>query len=473
MLSNRSLGIRALAILGLLLLVSLSFWGWLFIWESGLFTESTALQKYLLYNEFLLVGILFGGRAKERTSGPQSAFVNAVRRSSRQAVFGLFGVFVLVFALQDTFLSRSFFFSYIPWLCGTLLFSNYILPRWLGRWAFSGDREERVALAGTLEQVDQIRSWLERKSLIGLRTIGMVHLNPATNGESIGKNGAGVPLPVLGNIDQLSGILKEASITQLILLDLSLEPERLCHLAQLCEGSAVRLLALHDLNRYFNHTTTTFEDDGVRFIGLRDEPLESPMNRFIKRTLDLVIASTVVVFVLPVMIPLVWLLQRLQSPGPIFFKQLRIGMMGREFELLKFRTMRVNHGTENRQALKDDPRTFPAGKLLRKLSLDELPQFINVLAGDMSVIGPRPHLQAHEEMWVQEMRRYVVRRFIRPGITGWAQVEGFRGQIHSQMDIQKRVEADIYYLENWSLSLDFAILLKTVKHCLFPPPSAY
>jgi putative colanic acid biosynthesis UDP-glucose lipid carrier transferase len=135
--------------------------------------------------------------------------------------------------------------------------------------------------------------------------------------------------------------------------------------------------------------------------------------------------------------------------------------------------MHVNHASEDVQASKDDQRIYPAGRWLRKLSVDELPQFVNVLLGDMSVVGPRPHLQKHEELWIRAMRKYVVRRFVRPGITGYAQVKGYRGEVRSDADVQNRVEMDIYYLENWSFSLDLVIILKTIQQCIVPPRSAY
>jgi putative colanic acid biosynthesis UDP-glucose lipid carrier transferase len=281
------------------------------------------------------------------------------------------------------------------------------------------------------------------------------------------------PFPVLGTTDRMREILREWSITQVILLDLSRGAHWVQNVTQLCEGAAVRLLALYDVNAYFNHSTTTFEDDGVRFIGLRDEPLESPLNRFIKRVLDLLVSAPVVILILPIATVLVWLLQALQSPGPVFYRQQRTGMMGRPFMMFKYRTMHTNHNSDAKQASKNDPRVFPAGRWMRKFSLDELPQFLNVLLGDMSIVGPRPHLQEHEEIFVRAMRKYLIRKFIRPGITGWAQVRGFRGEIHQECDIQNRVEADIYYLEHWSFSLDCLIILKTVKHCIAPPGSAY
>ena len=204
---------------------------------------------------------------------------------------------------------------------------------------------------------------------------------------------------------------------------------------------------LHDLHSYFNHKTIVFEDDGVRFIALRDEPLESPLNRFIKRLLDLAVSLPVVIIILPFMSVLIWLIHRANTPGPLFFKQVRNGMLGRPFKIYKYRTMYAHSDNEERQTSRNDARIFPGGNWLRRLSIDELPQFINVLFGNMSVVGPRPHLQQHDEAFAKMRRNYLVRRFIRPGITGWAQVNGHRGQIHSERDIQKRVEADIHYLE--------------------------
>lgn len=462
MVSQRSVGIRALALWWQLVLVTVSFWGWLFIWQNELFAQRAILERYLLYNEFLLVGILFGSGVK---GGHRHDWVVANQRSFRQAMLGLFCVFLVVFALRDTVVSRSFFFSYVVWLFFTLLYCNYFLPRTLARWAFSGYREERVALAGTVEQAARLRPWLERKGLVGLRTIGLIC--PPTQTLAM------APFPVLGTMDNVGEILREKAISQLIVMNLASGGDWLRRITQLCEGAAVRLLVLHDLDDYFDHPTTTFEDDGVRFICLREEPLESPLNRFLKRLLDLAVAVPVVILILPFSTLLVWLVHRLQSPGPVFFKQIRTGIMGQPFTIYKYRTMHLNHCNEAKQASADDPRIFPAGRWLRRLSIDELPQFINVLQGDMSVVGPRPHLPKHEEMFIRVMGKYLIRKFIRPGITGWAQVNGFRGEIHIERDIQRRVEADIHYLENWAFSLDCLIILKTIKHCLFPPRSAY
>ena len=472
MISNRSIGFRSLHLLVLLAVVTLSFWIWLLIWENPSSFDHSTFEKYLLYNEFLLVGIVFGVGATRPVEGPHHQFVNALRRSARQVILGLFAILALVFASQDTFVSRSFLISYVPWLGLILLFCNYMVPRWLGRWAFSRNREERVALVGSLEQAQRIESWLERKRFLGLNTVGVVCPQPTMflNGNGHGKND---PFRPLGSLDEMAAIIEKEGITQVIVLDLSVGPERLHGLIQLCESAAVRLIALDDVDRYFNHSTTIMDDDGMRLISLREEPLENPVNRFVKRAIDLAVAIPVVMFILPVTHLLVWWFQRRQSPGPLLFRQERIGALGEKFTMLKYRTMHINNGNEAKQASKNDSRIYPAGRWFRKLSVDELPQFINVLVGDMSVVGPRPHLREHEELWIRIMSKYVIRRFIRPGITGYAQIKGFRGEIRSDIDVQKRVETDIYYLENWSCSLDVAIILKTVQHCIVPPDSAY
>jgi len=181
----------------------------------------------------------------------------------------------------------------------------------------------------------------------------------------------------------------------------------------------------------------------------------------------------VTLFVLPVATAIVWFYQRMQSPGPIFFRQERTGIHNELFLLYKFRTMHVNNPNPAQQATQNDSRIFPAGRWLRKLSIDELPQFINVLLGEMSVVGPRPHLAVHDCDFEITAPSYRVRHWVKPGITGLAQVRGFRGETKSPADVVKRTDSDIDYLENWSLQMEITIILRTFIHLLKAPPSAY
>jgi lipopolysaccharide/colanic/teichoic acid biosynthesis glycosyltransferase len=250
-------------------------------------------------------------------------------------------------------------------------------------------------------------------------------------------------------------------------------PAELAALTTRCENAGTRLLVLHDLEGQVGRPLSFVRDDGFYFISLRQEPLECPLNRLVKRTIDVAVSLPVVLLLLPWTSFAVWLIHRFQSPGPLFFRQPRTGLHNEEFSIFKYRTMRVGHGREADQATAGDSRVFPLGHWLRKLSVDELPQFINVLKGEMSIVGPRPHLSEHDAMWAKFAHFYRVRSFIKPGITGLAQVRGLRGEAHTQEQVRDRLQSDLYYLENWSPTLDSLIILRTAWQVMRPPRSAY
>jgi putative colanic acid biosynthesis UDP-glucose lipid carrier transferase len=208
-------------------------------------------------------------------------------------------------------------------------------------------------------------------------------------------------------------------------------------------------------------------------LSVRREPLENIFNRWLKRTFDIVVSSLVTIFILSWLFPLLGLLIYLESPGPIVFVQQRSGKNNKPFGCYKFRSMTVNNTTEATQATKNDKRVTRIGKFIRKTSLDEFPQFLNVLKGEMSIIGPRPHMLQHTENFSNMEEQYMVRQFLKPGITGWAQVNGYRGEIRELAHIKKRVEYDLWYLENWSLWLDIRIVFLTVFNVFKGEENAY
>ena len=201
-------------------------------------------------------------------------------------------------------------------------------------------------------------------------------------------------------------------------------------------------------------------------------PLANPVNKLIKRFFDIVLS---LIFLIPtaLIIPFILLIIKIQSPGPIFFKQKRTGLDGKEFEMLKFRSMHVNKDADKVQATKDDPRKYPFGNFMRKSNIDELPQFLNVLKGDMSIVGPRPHMLAHTEQYSQLIDKYMVRHFVKPGLTGWAQVTGFRGETKELWQMEGRVKRDIWYIEHWSIWLDIRIIWMTAKTIFIHDKNAY
>ena len=201
-------------------------------------------------------------------------------------------------------------------------------------------------------------------------------------------------------------------------------------------------------------------------ITLRDEPLTDFVNRVIKRIFDILFSLFVILFILSWLFPIIAIIIKLNSKGPVLFKQKRSGIDNKEFICYKFRSMTVNRDSDSKQATMNDTRVTRIGKFLRKTSLDEFPQFINVLIGDMSIVGPRPHMIKHTNEYSALIQKYMVRQLVKPGITGAAQVRGFRGETKSLKDMEGRIRLDVWYIENWSFWLDINIIFKTIWNSL-------
>ena len=213
--------------------------------------------------------------------------------------------------------------------------------------------------------------------------------------------------------------------------------------------------------------------DYIPILTLRNIPLEDSVNMIIKRSFDILFSSIVIIFILSWLTPIIAILIKLESRGPVFFKQSRNGFNYKEFDCYKFRSMTPNKGANLHQATRGDQRVTKVGKFIRKTSIDELPQFFNVLFGDMSVVGPRPHMVSHTNMYAKKIDKFMVRHFVKPGITGLAQVSGFRGEVETDKDIIGRVKYDIFYIENWSLLLDIKIITQTFVNAIKGEEKAY
>jgi putative colanic acid biosynthesis UDP-glucose lipid carrier transferase len=213
--------------------------------------------------------------------------------------------------------------------------------------------------------------------------------------------------------------------------------------------------------------------DYIPILSLRSIPLGEPINKFVKRTFDLIFSSAVIIFLLSWLTPIIAVLIKLESKGPVFFKQSRNGFNYEEFNCYKFRSMTPNKEANLNQVTRGDQRITKVGQFLRKTSIDELPQFYNVLFGDMSVVGPRPHMVSHTNMYAKKIDKFMVRHFVKPGITGLAQISGFRGEVESDKDIINRVKYDIFYIENWSLLLDIKIIFQTLINLVKGEDKAY
>ena len=248
------------------------------------------------------------------------------------------------------------------------------------------------------------------------------------------------------------------------------ERELIERTVRLCDHRMAKFYYLPTAEEKLNLQPVLIDDIGV--MTTYTSPLEEPLNRLLKRLFDIVF-SILCLIPSALLLPfIVWAIKR-QSPGPVFFRQLRTGIDGKDFYCYKFRSMHVNDDADRLQATEDDPRKFPFGDFMRKTNIDELPQFWNVLIGDMSIVGPRPHMLAHTKQYDKLIDKYMVRHFVKPGITGWAQVTGFRGETRELWQMEGRVERDIWYIQHWSLWLDLRIIWLTFKTIFKRDEKAY
>ena len=250
------------------------------------------------------------------------------------------------------------------------------------------------------------------------------------------------------------------------------EKETIRKISQMCDQNVKRFYYVQvSLETIGINLKKEFVDD-IEVFTTHENPLQNPINKALKRLFDIVFS---IVYLIPtiVIFPIVALIIKIQSPGPVFFRQLRTGLDGKNFYCYKFRSMRVNQDADKVQATKDDPRKYPFGSFMRRFNIDELPQFFNVLRGNMSIVGPRPHMLEHTRQYSQLIDKYMVRHFVKPGVTGWAQVCGFRGETKELWQMEERVKRDIWYMEHWTIWLDIRIIWLTFKKIFIPDKNAY
>lgn len=268
--------------------------------------------------------------------------------------------------------------------------------------------------------------------------------------------------PILGKRDECVSYAIKHNVKEIYS---TISPEKHSYvyaLAQAAEKNMIRFKFVPDFRMFVNRNVHVDIIESIPILSFRAEPLEDIVASSKKRSFDVLFSLFAIIFLLSWMIPLLALLIKLNSKGPVFFVQLRSGKDNKEFKCFKLRTLKVNADADSIQVTRDDARFTKLGKFLRKTNLDELPQFFNVLLGNMSVVGPRPHMLKHTEDYSRLMDEYMIRQFVKPGVTGWAQVNGFRGEIKKEEQLRKRIEHDIWYLENWSLWLDFRIIFLTL-----------
>jgi len=390
--------------------------------------------------------------------------IEAMRLSRQQLLRFIAVLFTLAFVIKDNDLPRRFLIGYIVIMAGVLMAANLWFPVLIVR-LFFRRALMRTVLVARPEEVMKLYDLMALREHLGIKIVGWV---------GAGESGAG--LPKLGELGELRRVLGEHEVAQVVISQHSFPLEEGRAIAQCAEEAACRVRFFVHVQKYFPEQPVSVEHEGpFTFVTLTREPLENPVNRLLKRLLDIVVALPVVLLVLPPLTLMVWFMQRRQSAGPVLHRQYRSGMNRKKFLIFKYRTMHVaqSAATLTRQAQQNDARIYPFGRFLRRTSLDEFPQFLNVLLGEMSVSGPRPHLLEHDEQFAKIVNSYYSRHFVKPGITGLAQCRGLRGEISEPALLHQRIGYDMMYIRRWSLGLDLHILLQTVRQVVFPPRSAY
>ena len=364
---------------------------------------------------------------------------------------------------EDAFPISFIFYFYI------LLFAVFIAWRVLARESLKiyrrkGHNYKRVVIVGAGKNGMNLYSEMKKEMSYGYSVYGFFDDNILFNNT----------LPnYLGMTHEIEDFVIKNNIDEIYCTLPNSQDEKIIRLFNFAEKNMVRFYIVPEFSRYVKKRLDLERIESVPIMAVRSEPLQFVHNQMLKRIFDLIFSLFFLIFLFPIFYIIFGLIIKLSSSGPIIFKQARTGIYGKEFNCYKFRSMRMNEYANEKQAEKDDPRTTKIGQFLRHSNLDEIPQFYNVLKGDMSVVGPRPHMLKHTELYSSFIDKYMVRHLIKPGITGWAQVNGYRGETKTTEQMEGRVQCDVWYLENWTFLLDLKIIVITILNMFKGEKNAY
>ena len=402
---------------------------------------------YFIVPGYVFLYFFFRLYTPKRSTGRRVEFANLIKANTLGMLMIVGSLYIL--ELKDFSKSMFFMFYVLNIFLATLV--RNIIRSFLRNIRKRGYNVKYVLLVGYSRAAEEYINRIKQNPQWGYIVRGI--LDDKVPAGTMYKG-----VKVLGRIDNLTVILPENKLDEIAITLALADYHRLEDIVNLCEKSGVHTKFIPDYNSVIPSRPYTEDLMGLPVINIRHVPLTNTLNLLSKRCVD--IAGSIVAIILSSPIMLVCaLIIRLTSSGPVIFCQERVGLHNRSFKMYKFRSMEIQHPTEEAKGwtVKGDPRVTPIGKFIRKTSLDELPQLFNILKGDMSLVGPRPERPQFVEKFKEEIPRYMIKHQVRPGLTGWAQVNGYRGDT----SIRKRIDCDLYYIENWSMGLDIKILFLT------------
>ncbi|MCC6583381.1 MAG: undecaprenyl-phosphate glucose phosphotransferase [Chitinophagales bacterium] len=444
--------------------------GHIFSWNYRLMFDTKYLQLWIYLNVIYLFAAQLSGTFDMYRNTRFFTLLSALLRLFFFEILLSFSYIVVFKDFNQTFkLSREvLMITYITALILTTIW-RFGFIKIVRIYRARGFNNRKVMIIGAGDTAQEFRSMLEHKIEYGYQFLGFYDDDPK-------KYNADTQKHILGTVEDAKRYAIEHQIDELFCALPYQDEDRIKELIQFGDENLIRVKIVPDLTRFLTHHLNKVEIDyygQIPVMTLRNEPLENVVNRFVKRLFDIGFSVLVFLFILWWFIPLIALIIKLTSKGPVFFIQERSGIKNKSFRVIKFRTMYINSDAHYKQATRDDQRITPIGKLLRRTNLDEMPQFINVLLGQMSVIGPRPHMLKHTEEYSKIIDKFMVRHLVKPGITGWAQVNGYRGETKDVNDMEGRVRADVWYIENWSFGLDVKIIVMTIINMIRGEENAF
>ena len=449
--------LKLLIAIGDMTLIALCLVGcyYFYEWTEPETTKDVDLQVYLTMALlcYLPAALSFSFILFERTIRGEKV----VERAFQLALLHILLLFASLFLLKSVAIARTLLvtFAFSFWILLTALrLTELSLIRHFRR---MGKNAQNVIFVGHAEEMMGLCDYMQNREY-GYNILGIFTDEPYFV-EGLEKLG--------GTDDVLTYLQEHPHVNAVYCTMARMSKESLISLYRYCENHLVRFYALPVYLSYLRRNMHVTHVGNTVLLYPRREPLRSFENRLLKRLTDLFVSIVFLSTLFPIIYVIVAIIIKRQSPGPIIFVQRRNGLNGEEFNCYKFRSMHVNQDSDSVQALPNDRRKFPFGAFMRRSNIDELPQFINVLLGSMSVVGPRPHMLLHTEEYSHIINKYMVRHWVKPGITGWAQVNGFRGETRDVEQMEKRVQADIWYVENWSFWLDVRIIWRTLVNTLF------
>ncbi|HXB44971.1 MAG TPA: undecaprenyl-phosphate glucose phosphotransferase [Puia sp.] len=426
----------------------------------GLYFEYAFFMLYLNLSWLVVAAVI-----NEYSEKSLNSFETFSKRSMKAFIYFVLLSNVYLFFSHQFFISRMFTAVVLISYALALIFNRFLYLFIQNFYKKNGGLLNKVVIIGYNNLSKKLVSYLER-DFSNMSIVGFCEESENVHELS--------NYPILSNVSSALDICRQYGASEIYSTIAPGQNPDIYRLIDDAELNCIRFKVIPDLKYFIDRYGQIDFLNDIPVISLRREPLEDISNRMKKRVFDVIFSSAVVILLLSWLVPIIALLIKLSSRGPVFFTQDRLGKDNKVFKVYKFRTLRVSKNeNEYKQVIKNDERVFRLGKLLRKMSLDELPQFFNALAGQMSVCGPRPHPLAINDTYKKIVDKYMVRQFLKPGITGWAQVNGFRGETENTLKMKRRIEYDLWYLENWSLWLDVKMIFLTVFNIIKGEANAF